>query len=736
MKLCVLAAILSFSAFADSPIAPAYEAKEISFRSHVEAVLTKAGCNMGACHGAAAGKNGFYLSLRGYNPEADYIAITRNAGGRRIALSDPGRSLILMKAAAAIPHKGGKRFDVGSPEYRTLADWIASGATAPRDDDARISRLEILPSQSNLQPGATQQMTVRAYFTDGRAEDVTRWAKYTSAGETVAGVDDAGLVKVAGYGEAGIAAMYLSKVAVGAVTSPWTNHLAPDLYAKIPNRNFIDQQINEKLRRLNLLPSPPASDGEFIRRAFLDTIGVLPAPIEVREFLKDSSEEKRDRLIDRLLERPEFIDYWSYKWSDLLLVSSTKLTPRAARAYYTWIRRNIEANTPWDVMVKDLLTVQGSTIENGAGNFYALHTDARAMAETATQAFMGMSVGCAKCHNHPNERWTNDDYYALANLFARLRTKNGAGDGELILVAATAGDLVQPRTGKPQPPRPLDGKALDPNDTQDRRIALAQWIASRENPYFGKAIANRIWANFFGVGLVERVDDLRASNPASNESLFQAAADYLADHHYDLKSLMRAILRSAAYQRSSESLPENAADTRFYSRYYPRRLMAEVILDAMSQVTAVPTSFNRELRRGDEFAINYPTGARAIQLPDSLVSSYFLKSFGRPDRIQTCECERTTEPSVAQVLHMANGDTLNQKLSATNGVVESECMSKVPAGAIIEEAYLAAFSRFPTESEKSKLAEAIDKSGPADRRAAVEDLYWALLSSKEFLFNH
>lgn len=695
---------------------------------------------MGACHGAAAGKNGFYLSLRGYNDEADWLAITRNTGGRRIDTADPGRSLLLLKATGAVPHKGGKRFEAGSPEYSTLANWIAAGATGPKESDARLERLEVQPAHSTLKHSSTNQLTVLAHFTDGRTENVTRWAKFTSAQETVANVNDTGEVRVIGSGEGAISAWYLSQLAVANLTVPYTNTVSQDAFAKLSARNFIDEQVNAKLRELNLPPSARASDAEFIRRASLDTIGVLPTAEEVKEFLRGSSDDeaksraRRDALVERLLNRPEFTDYWAYKWSDLLLVNSRTLPPKAARAYYAWIRDRVDRNTPWDVFAQEIVTATGSSLENGAANFYVLHDDPRTMAETVTQAFMGMSVGCARCHNHPSEKWTNDDYFAFANLFSRLKTKNGAADGaERILSPAPSGELTQPRTGKPQQPRPLAGKKVDFNDATDRRAHVANWLTSPENPYFAKAVVNRVWANFFGVGLVDRVDDLRVSNPASNEALFQATASFLVREKYDLKALMREILRSETYQRSSETIPANAADTRFYARYYPRRLMAEVILDAYAQVTGVPTDFSRDTGNGDTFAMSYPRGTRALQLPDSQIASYFLKSFGKPDRIQTCECERTGEPSVAQVLHIANGSTLNDKLRSEQCAATKKTMSDA---ATLDDAYLRALSRFPTDTEKQKLLPVLSKTSDTDKRAALEDLYWALMSSKEFLFNH
>ena len=389
------------------------------------------------------------------------------------------------------------------------------------------------------------------------------------------------------------------------------------------------------------------------------------------------------------------------------------------------------------MFVRKILPAQGGTLENGAGNFYVLHEDPRLMAETATQAFLGMSINCARCHNHPLEKWTNEQYYRFANLFARVRSKTGSRDGEEIIFAADQGEIVQPLTGKAQPPTPLDGTALPPDDPRDRREALADWLTSRNNPYFARSIVNRVWANFFGVGLVNPVDDLRVTNPASNEPLLTAVANYLADQKFNLKALMRAILQSEAYQRSSQPLAENKADTRFYSRYYPRRLMAEVLLDACSQVTGVPTEFQTDLRNENRgLGDKYPLGLRAIQLPDTKIASYFLKTFGRPDREKTCECERTAESNVAQVLHIANGDSINEKLGARENAISRQLAAKTPPDQVIEAAYLGALSRYPTKTEREKMLEALNGSKETDLRPLVEDMYWALLSSKEFLFNH
>ncbi|MGZ4987872.1 MAG: DUF1549 domain-containing protein [Limisphaerales bacterium] len=711
---------------------------EWSFRNHVQPVLAKAGCSAGACHGAAAGQNGFKLSLRGYDNEGDFLTLTRSALGRRVIPSDPGRSLMLLKPTSAVPHKGGKRFEVDSIDYRVIADWIASGTPGPKPEDPRIEKIEIIPSAVVLKNGDAQQLMVVASFSGGHTEDVTHWAKFNAANGSVTQVDDEGRVRVIGNGEGAITAWYLSRIAAATVTAPFTNQIPSRVFTQAKRRNFIDDLVNEKLRSLNIPPSAKCTDAEFVRRAYLDTIGVLPTEKETRDFLADKSSKKRDQLIDRLLQRPEFVDYWSHKWSDLLLVSTKKLKPAAMWSYYNWIRENVTANTHWDEFARKIVTATGSTFQNGAGNFYVLHDDPKSLAETTSQAFLGMSVACAKCHNHPMEKWTNDQYYKFANLYARVRAKSGNGEGEAVVYTVPDGDLVQPLTGKPQVPTPLDGTPVAIDSPEDRRNHLADWLVSRDNPYFARAIVNRVWANYFGVGIVEAVDDLRVTNPASNEKLLSATAKFLADQKFDLKVLMRTIMQSETYQRSSEPLPENVADTRFYSRYYPRRLMAEVLLDAVSQVTDTYDSatFTGSTADFGGQAVPFPKGWRAMQLPDTRVDSYFLKTFGRPDRTITCECERTADASVSQVLHVCNGDTINKKLEAKNNEISKLLSKKTPPQTMLDHAYLSALSRYPTEPEKKKLIAALETTKPEEVRPVVEDIYWALLSSREFLFNH
>jgi len=717
-----------------------------SLTNDVLPIFAKAGCNMGACHGALAGKGGFRLSLRGYDPMADYFNMVKQDRGRRVEFADPGRSLILTKPSGALPHKGGLRIAPESHDYQIIAEWIASGAQAPSDQDVKIRSLEMLPSGVQLQPGQNQQMVVQAHFSDGRTQDVTAWVKWTSANEAVCQISDTGLVTVIGPGEGAISAWYSSLIAVSRITVPFPGQVPAETFAQLQPRNFIDEEIQRHLRQLNLPPSPPADDATFVRRVYLDTIGLPPTPEEIQTFLADSSADKRDRLIDALLERPEFVDYWTYKWSDVLMLNGTLLRPAAIQAYYQWIHRHVEKNTPWDVMVREVLTATGKTTENGATNFYSLFQTPEDMTENTCQAFLGLSLACAKCHNHPLEKWTNDQYYAMASLFSRVRSKGWggdlrSGDGIRTVYVVQDGELMQPRTGSPQPPTPLDSTPLAFDDPDDRRTHLAAWLTSPENPYFARSVANRVWANYFGVGLVDAVDDMRMSNPASNEVLLQRAADFVIAEKFNLKSLMREILRSNSYQRSSDAVPGNEEDLRFYSHYLPRRLNAEVLHDAVVQATGIPTPFTQIAFPGADVQKTdfYPLGTRAIQLYDASVDSYFLKTFGRNQRNIVCECERSNEPSMVQVLHISNGTTINEKLENARGrpaKLSAQLQQGMAPETLVDQAYLTCLARYPTSKERTAFVDQIAQAPESERKAIVEDLFWALLSSREFIFNH
>ena len=694
-----------------------------SFRNHVIPVLTKLGCNQGACHGAAAGKNGFKLTLRGYDPELDYQVLTRQSLGRRINQVEPAKSLMLLKGTMAIGHGGGKRMDVDSLEYRVLSEWIAAGTIAPTEADTRIKSIEVATNDAT---NNEVQLRVKASYDNGQTEDVTRWVKYAVADASVASVDETGKVKLIGHGETAVTAQYQSAVAFTRVANAFPNKVAPEVFANSPKHNYVDELVIKKLQSLNIAPSGQANDNEFMRRAYLDAAGILPSAQEVNDFLNDTSSDKRAKLINALLDREEYVDYWTNKWDDLLLVSTLKINNNAMWSFHNWIRRNIQTNKPWDKFVREIITASGNTLENGAANYFVIHKEPTDLNESLSQAFLGMSITCARCHNHPLEKWTQKQYFEMANLFGRVALKNGVRAGDVSVYTSPTGEVVLPRLNKPLPPRPLDGAAISFEGT-DRRAHLANWLTSPDNPYFARSVVNRIWKNFMGRGLVEAVDDMRATNPPSNEELLTALTKDFIVHKFDTKYLIRTIMNSASYQRASEANTTNAKDEKYYSKYIIKRLPAEVMLDALSQVTNVPTMFP-----------DFANGTRAIQLPDSRLNQYFLKVFGKPPRVATCECERSSEPTVQQALHIINGETLNQKLRAPGGFVDNVVKLGLPDEMIVEHLYLSAFARKPSEKETTNLV-AVLKASRADgmaRRQAVEDVVWAVLTSKEFLFNH
>lgn len=726
-------------------VAHADQARSWEFDAHIQSVLTRAGCNGGACHGALAGKGGFRLSLRAYDSQSDHFNITRQDRGRRIDAAQPGRSLFLAKPTGLIEHKGGVRLVEDSEDYRILAQWIADGAPPVRESDPTLQRVEVHPSQIDLAREAQQQLIVLAHYSNGRVEDVTHWAKFTSADEAVAQVDQSGKVSVVGHGKGSIVAWFASQLAIASIVSPYDNQVGENAYADFHPANFIDEILLDEWKRLRLAPSPGCSDVTFLRRVYIDTVGTLPSPERVRAFLDDTRTDRRERVIDELLASESYVDYWSYKWSDLLLINGNLLRPDAVAAFYKWVRTNVQNNTPWDEMTRQIVLARGDSLEQGATNFYAIHQDPESLTENTCQAFLGLSIGCAKCHNHPLEKWTNDQYYSMSNLYARVRAKGWggdarSGDGKRTLIVLDQGDLIQPSRGKPQPPAPLDAEAIDMDSREDRREALAQWLTAPENPYFARSISNRVWANFMGTGLVESVDDMRASNPASSERLLQAMADHLNKTHFDLKGLMRLILTSQAYQRSAESIPANAEDQRMYCRYLSRRLMAEVLHDAVCQVTSVPTKFTDiEFSGSDKVKTDvYKEGTSALQLQDAAVANYFLKTFGRHQRRITCDCERSDQPTVVQVLHLSNGDTLNDKLSDARCVISRWLVADMPLEEVVAEAYLRALSRFPSVAERTAVMAPAEQalSEGAERRLVMEDLLWSLMTSPEFLFAH
>ncbi len=713
-----------------------------SFRNDVLPVMTKMGCNSGPCHGAAAGKNGFKLSLRGYDPITDYYTLTHQALARRTDRLEPARSLILLKPTLTISHGGGKRFDVDSPEYRVMAGWLRQGMPAPEESDAIVKDIQVLPHEASLTPGAQQQLIVTAIFSDGHTADVTRWAKFDSGDEGVASVDNNGHVTMHGYGEAPVTVWYQSHVAFSRLRIPYPTKLDNSVFSRAVRHNYIDDAILNHLQTLHIPPSPQASDAVFIRRAYLDAAGILPGPSEVDKFLKDTSPEKRNRLIDELIKRSEFVDYWAYKWSDLMLVSSNHLSNEEMWSYYKWIRESVAADKPWNKFATQIITASGNTLENGAANYWVIHRDPLDTSENMAQAFLGINISCAHCHNHPLAKWTQKDYYGMANLFARVRLKTFAPSGfrpgvgalfnDVTVYSAPTGEFMDDRLMVPLPPKPLDGTALSSQIPGDTRQYFARWLTSAENPFFARNIVNRVWRNFMGRGLIEPVDDLRDTNPATNEELLNALVKDFVAHNYDVDQLIRTIMQSATYQTSSRPLKENADDDKYGSHFVIRRLPAEVLLDAYSQVSQIPEKFD-----------GYPAGMRGMQLPDTAVKSYFLTAFGRPVRQQTRESERTSVPTITQALHIINGETLNNKLRAPGNSIEMLIRLGFSDEQIVDYLYLASLSRHPSDSERSTLlhelasAESERIAGVDDpRRAALVDMSWALLTGEEFMFNH
>jgi Protein of unknown function (DUF1549)/Protein of unknown function (DUF1553)/Bacterial Ig-like domain (group 2) len=713
-----------------------------NFRNDVLPVMTKMGCNSGPCHGAAAGKNGFKLTLRGYDPETDYYTLTHQALARRTERMEPAKSLILLKPTLTIPHGGGRRFLVGSPEYAVISGWIAQGMPAPEESDARVTGIQVQPHEASLRPGGEQQLIVTAVFSDGRTEDVTRWAKYDSGDEGVATVDNNGHVSMHSYGEAPVTVWYQSHVTFSRLRIPYPYQLQEAVFKNAPRHNYIDDAILKHLEALHIPPSHSASDAEFIRRTYLDAAGILPTPAETEAFVRDSSPDKRNRLIDALMKRPEFVDYWAYKWSDLLLVSSNRLSNEEMWSYYKWIRDSVACDKPWNEFVYQIVTATGNTIQNGAANYWVIHRDPLDTSENMAQAFLGITITCAHCHNHPLAKWTQKDYYGMANLFARVRLKTFSSSGSrpgigplfnnVTVYSAPTGEFTDDRYMTVLPPKPLDAKALPEAIPGDTRLYFAKWLAAPGNPFFARNIVNRIWRNFMGRGLIEPVDDLRATNPSTNDELLAELVKDFTAHNFDINYMIRTIMQSATYQMSSEPLKENIGDDKYGSHYLIKRLPAEVLLDAYSQVTQEPEKFKE-----------YPVGTRALQLPDTAVKSYFLDAFGRPARQQTRESERTSVPTITQALHIINGDTLNNKVRAPHNVIDTLIKRGLSDEQIVNDLYLASFSYYPKETERAALVKALHSAeqqkvtGVDDpRRDALNDMMWAMLTSEAFMFNH
>lgn len=702
--------------------------KPVSFRNDIEPLLTKLGCNQGACHGAQHGKGGFKLSLLGFESEFDHTAIVKTAEGRRVTPFAPEESLLLLKPTLAVAHGGGKRIERGSEGYKLLVRWLEQGAAEPKADDPRIVDLRVTPGTLSAKPGHEQRLTVTARFDDGSTRDVTAHARFDSLNEAVASVKPTGLATVTGQGETNIMVRYQGMAAMARLTVPYTVGKG---FEFSPN-NVIDVKAAAKWSELGLVPSPLCSDSEFLRRAMLDAIGTTPTPDEIDSFLDDHDPDKRAKLIDRILQRPEYVDYWTLKWGDVLRINSDKLGAQGMLAFNLWVKGALRENMPFNRMVDALVTAQGSIYSNGPANYFRVARTPDDLAETTAQVFMGVRLQCAKCHHHPFESYGQDDYYGLAAYFARVRTKAsdefGLFGGEQVVYVYKSGEVRQPRSGKTMVPRPLNDKPTD--DPVDRRRALAKWLTAPSNPWLARNVSNRYWGYLMGKGLVNPIDDLRETNPPTNPELLDALADSFVKSGYDLKGLLRLILNSRVYQLSSISTPGNRLDTTFFTHYTIKRLSAEQLLDAMNLATGTFEKFPK-----------LPIGTRAISVPDvnffpdSAPQSYFLKTFGTPSRVIACECERSTDPTLSQSLGMMNGEIINRKL--TQGDARLAKLLKDPKltdETLVGTLYLITFNRHPSTAEAAS-AEALLSEVP-DRRQGAQDLLWGLMNSKEFLFNH
>jgi hypothetical protein len=699
----------------------------VSFAREVQPILTKAGCNSGACHGAQHGRGGFKLSLFGFDPGFDYLQIVQSNEGRRIVPNDPERSILLAKPALVMEHGGGEKLKHNGRDYTRIRLWLEDGAPAPNaKGDATVTKLEVFPPHRIMVPDEVQQLSVTATWSDGRREDVTSTAQFDALNDAVAAVSSAGLVTAKDTGETHVMIRFGGAAEVAQVTLPFAKlEKFPDVSAN----NFIDQKLIAKWKDLGLTPSPLCPDDEFLRRLYLDAIGTLPSPDEVRKFLDDKDPKKREKAIDKVLERPEFIDWWALKWGDLLRINRTALQEKGMWSFHNWVRGQVRDNAPIDAFVRDIITAEGSTFLDGPANFFQIGRGFEEWSETTTQLFLGVRIGCAKCHHHPFEKWSQDDYYGMAAFFTRIGTKNSQEFGlfgrETVIFIRPTGEANHPRKRVVVKPLPLDGDAkVSWDDEFDRRKKLADWLTAPTNKMFARNIANRFWGYTMGRGLVEPLDDMRATNPASNPELLDALADELVKSKFDQKKLLKTIFNSRAYQLSHQSTPGNRADTAnvHFTRYTVKRLTAEQMADAVDFATGTQEKYT-----------GLPLGTKAIQLPDSEVRSYFMDTFGRPPRQVLCECERTTKPNIAQAMHLLNGDFLNKKIGEKTGRVEKLIADKVPVPKAVEELYLVAWGRRPSADEQKK-AEGWVNSAP-NTRDGLQDLLWVLINSREFLFN-
>lgn len=708
------------------------EQPAIGFDSHIRPIISRLGCNAGACHASQFGKGGFVLSVVGFDPDMDYNAIVRDRFQRRVNLVQPEASLVLMKPSMQVPHGGGMKLQVGSGYWNTLVAWLRSGAPAPVKDAPTVRRVSVLPEERLAAPDETQQLQVIAEYSDDSVRDVTNWAKFDSTDDAVLSVTADGLVTVEGRGQAPIMVRFEGHADIAMFVSPFGP--APDLQ-DWQNNNFIDELAAVKFQELGVAPSGLCDDATFIRRAFLDAIGTLPTPEQTTAFLADPDPGKRGLLIDSLLgltgdpQRDVYNDQyaavWTLKWSDLLRNTSNGDAADEQRmwAMHNWIREAFRTNKPFDQFVSELITAKGSIYSSGPASYFKINNNSADLAEATAQLFLGVRLQCAKCHHHPFEKYSQADYYAFSAFFSRVGNKNSEEFGlfgrETVVMVRSTGDVRHPRTGQVLKPRPLEGAEVD--NELDRRIPLAQWLTAHDNRDFARAVVNRYVSYLLGRGLVEPVDDMRATNPPTNPALLEALTDHLLQHKFDLKRLIQAIMHSRLYQLDSQPTPQNVSDNKFYTHYKVKRMAAEPLLDAIDAVTQSPTKFK-----------GLPPGTRAIDLPDGEYPDYFLSTFGKPRRVSVCECERMPDENLGQALHTLNGDIVARKIGDRKGRIASLLASGKSDAEIVQELFLVTFSRQPTEAEVTTALQFLPES--PNRQEFFEDLLWTLINSKPFLF--
>lgn len=702
-------------------------AEPVWFVRDLVPALTKAGCNAGACHGSFQGRGGLQLSLLGYDPAHDFDVLFKDGRARRVSSASPEESLLVRKATGRMAHGGGKRFEVGSATHRMLHEYIAQGMTPP---EARLSvvRLTVTPDDVRLTAGGKAALAVKAHWSDGVVSDATTTALYDVIHDTLAEVTSTGEITARDPGRTTVNVRFCGQVAAVSLTIPFADQSPPSDFVPAGK---LDELVSAEWKKLGVAPASAANDEEFLRRVYLDLIGTPPTPDEIRTFLGNASPDKRSKLVDILLERPEYVDYWSLKWGDLLRAHRRYLGDKGLVSFRTWIRDAVRTNKPWDVMARELITSQGNLNTNGPVAYYFIDEKLEDLTETTAQVFLGVRMQCTKCHHHPMEVWSQDDYYGLAAYFTRLETKDSGALGQkfggpksLRVISKANPNRVLARPAEPRmlgeaPPAEL----ATPDSPGDVRRHLAEWMTRPENPFFARSYVNRLWASMFGAGLVEPVDDLRATNPPTFPTVMEhLTADFIA-HKYDTKHILRTICNSRTYQLGSEINSKRDVDGRLCTHRVPRRLTAEVLLDAVNQAAGTQETFDGQ-----------PPGTRAIALPDPTITSYFLNTFGRPLRNNPCECARGSSPDLAQALHLVNSTLLHAKVTGETSRVGKLLKANATDEDITTDLYLATFGRRPTPEEVSAVKELVATA--PNRAEGFQDILWTLLNSSEFVFNH